>query len=70
MSAPLRLTAQQLRNLGDALDLLTQAHHRYGVRLTPYTRLEVGIGDSVVACSWDDDYGDRGGYVIDDRNGD
>lgn len=64
MSAPLNLTAEQLRDLGYALDALTDVTTKYGVSLTPHSRLELGVGDSVLHASWD-----GSAYVIDDRNG-
>jgi hypothetical protein len=62
----LNLTAQQLRSLGYALDGLTKITKENGVSLTPYQRLEVGLGDNVLRVSWDEQ---AEAYVIDDRNG-
>lgn len=67
MSAPLNLTADQLRSVGYALDGLTEITKKHGVSLTPYQRLEVEVGDNVLRVSWDEQ---AEAYVIDDRNGD
>ncbi len=66
MSAPLNLTAEQLRSISYALDGLTKIAKENGVSLTPYQRLEVGLGDNVLRVSWDEQ---AEAYVIDDRNG-
>ncbi|WP_020135029.1 hypothetical protein [Streptomyces sp. 351MFTsu5.1] len=65
MSAPLNLTAEQLRTLGIVLDELTEITKTHGVSLTPQARLELGLDDNVLMVSWD-----GSAYVIDDRNGD
>jgi hypothetical protein len=65
MSAPLNLTAEQLRKLGTVLDQLTEITKIHGVSFTPHTRLELGLDDNVLMVSWD-----GSAYVIDDRNGD
>lgn len=65
MSAPLKLTAEQLRTLGAVLDSLAEITRTTGVSFTPYTRLELGLDDNVLQVSWDGT-----AYVIDDRNGD
>ena len=65
MSAPLNLTAEQLRQLGAALDELTEITKTHGVSFTPHTRLALGLDDNVLMVTWD-----GSAYVIDDRNGD
>jgi hypothetical protein len=65
MSAPLNLTAEQLRKLGAVLDELTEITKTHGVSFTPHARLELGLDDNVLTASWD-----GSAYVIDDRNGD
>lgn len=67
MSAPLHLTAQQLRNLAAALDDLSKVRRVHDVDIDPHTYPELGIGDSSVRISWDDQVGE---YVINDRSGD
>lgn len=66
MSAPLNLTAEQLRTLGLALDELSEITKTHGVSLTPNARLELGLDDNVLTVSWDSE---TEAYVIDDRNG-
>jgi hypothetical protein len=65
VSAPLNLTAEQLRTLGVVLDELTAITKTHAVSLTPYMPLSLGIDDNVLTVSWD-----GSAYVIDDRNGD
>ncbi|MFE3031597.1 hypothetical protein ACFXKY_08100 [Streptomyces canus] len=65
MSAPMNLTAEQMRTIATALDELTQITKRLDVSFTPQSRLELGLGDNVLMVSWDGE-----AYVIDDRNGD
>jgi hypothetical protein len=65
VSAPLNLTAEQMRKVAAALDALTEVTKTTGVSLTPNMRLELGLDDNVLHASWD-----GGAYVIDDRNGD
>lgn len=67
MSAPLNLTAEQLRKLGTVLDELSEITKTHGVTLTSNARLELGLDDNVLTVSWDSD---AEAYVIDDRNGD
>lgn len=67
MSAPLNLTAVQIRNLADALDAMGAITADFGVDLTPYGRQQIGLDGSVLSFSWDED---TKAYVIDDRNGD
>jgi hypothetical protein len=64
MSAPLNLTAEQLRKIGAALDAMAEITKTLGVDLTPYGRQQLGLDDNVLSFSWDGQ-----GYVIDDRNG-
>lgn len=67
MSAPLKLTADQLRNLGRALDVLTSVRIDHGVSVTAYGSVDVMIDDDcAVAIGWDDDVQQ---YVIDDQVG-
>jgi hypothetical protein len=66
MSAPLNLTAEQLRRLGTVLDELSEITKTHGVSLTPCQRLEVGLDDNVLRVAWDNE---TQAYVIDDRNG-
>jgi hypothetical protein len=65
VSAPLNLTAEQLRTLGSALDAMAEITRATGVSFTPCSRLELGLDDNVLMVSWD-----GSAYVIDDRNGD
>ncbi|MGW0837570.1 hypothetical protein [Streptomyces prunicolor] len=65
MSAPMKLTAEQVRKIAAALDGLTEVTQATGVDLTPNMRLELGLDDNVLHVSWD-----GSAYVIDDRNGD
>ncbi|WP_354643847.1 hypothetical protein [Kitasatospora camelliae] len=67
MSAPLNLTAEQLRRFAAALDQLGEITKTHAVTLTPYSRLEVGIDDNVLMVAWDND---AQAYVVSDRNGD
>lgn len=66
MSAPLNLTAEQVRKLGTVLDELSLITKTHGVTFTPYSRLEVGLDDNVLRVAWDET---AEAYVIDDRNG-
>lgn len=65
MSAPLNLTAEQLRTIGAALDAMTEITTSHGVDLAPHGRQELGLGDNTLAFTWD-----GSAYVIDDRTGD
>ena len=70
MSAPLRLTSEQLVDLGKFLDLLTKATHSTGCNATPYRSITVSIGDNHgVAVCWDKDAGHSGEYVVDEQVG-
>lgn len=66
MSAPLNLSAEQLRDLSDALDTLTRVRRDHAVDVAPYGNTDIGIGDNTISVKWDND---RDQYVIDDRNG-
>ncbi|MEU8158026.1 hypothetical protein AB0B94_30605 [Micromonospora sp. NPDC048986] len=68
MSAPLKLTAKQLHDLGYFLAAVTKATNDYNVRLDAYGPFQVQIGEGgpTLAARWDDDTGD---YVIDDVSG-
>lgn len=65
MSAPMKLTAEQLRNLSYAMDALGKVTKDFGVTLCPYGPLQLGVADNVLTATWDGE-----AYVIDDRNGD
>lgn len=66
MSAPLKLTAHQVKALADALEGLTEVTRRTGVRFTPYGVLNAAVGDNTIQVGWDP--ADEA-YVVDDRNG-
>lgn len=65
MSAPLNLAADQLREIGAALDAMTGITRAHGVNLAPQGRQQLGVDDNVLSFSWD-----GSAYVIDDCNGD
>lgn len=65
MSAPMKLTADQMRNVAAALDALTEITKTTGVDLNPHGLGQLGLDDNTLAFSWD-----GSAYVIDDRNGD
>lgn len=67
MSAPLRLTAGEMRELADALDALTKVRRNHRVSIAGYGTYEVRHVDAdvVLALSWNEDEG----YLIDDRSG-
>jgi len=65
VSAPLNLTAEQLRRLGSALDAMADITRTHGVDLAPHGRQYLGVDDNTLSFSWD-----GSAYVIDDRNGD
>lgn len=67
MSAPLQLNAHQLKQLGQALEELSEITRQCGVDFTPYGGIDVGIGSSHVRVGWD---AEAEAYVVDDRNGD
>jgi hypothetical protein len=64
VSAPLNLTAEQLRTIGLVLDELSEIRKTRDVDLAPYGRQQLGLGGNVLSFSWDGN-----AYVIDDRNG-
>jgi hypothetical protein len=65
MSAPLELTAEQLRSLADALERMSAITQETGVNFASYSDLHAEIGDSSLQVWWD---GER--YIVRDRNGD
>lgn len=67
MSAPLNLTAEQMRSVASALDAMGEMTKATGVDLLPYGNGQLGIGGNVLAFGWDDE---TKTYVINDRNGD
>lgn len=67
MSAPLNLTAEQLRTLATALDELSETAKTHHVSFAPSGFLEIGLGDNTLSVGWD---AEAEAYVIDDRNGD
>lgn len=66
MSAPLNLSSSQLRDLATALEALTKIRKEHHVSVTPYSGLDVGIGETTVRVDWDLET-ER--YVVDDRSG-
>ena len=64
MSAPLNLTADQLRKLSHALDAMTEITQAHGVDLAPYSGQQLGLDGNTLTYTWDGQ-----AYVIDDRNG-
>lgn len=70
MSAPLRLTSEQLVDLGKFLEALTKATHSTGCNATPYATIAVSVGDNHgVEVRWDPEAGHSGEYIVDDRVG-
>lgn len=67
MSAPLNLTAEQLRTLSTVLDAMSDITRTHGATLTPYGRQHLGLDDNTLAFSWDEE---AQAYAIDDCNGD
>lgn len=65
MSAPMKLTPEQLRQLATALDGLTEITRETDVSFTSYGDLQAEIGGSSLSIRHD---GER--YIVDDRNGD
>lgn len=67
MSAPLRLTPTQMRDIADVLDALTKIREEFGVSVGGYSNAEVRheSADVVLALAWDEALG----YTIDDRSG-
>lgn len=68
MSAPLRLTAAEVRYLADALDAMTKMTRSTGVRLDPFGAVDFAIGATSIKFVYDSNEG-YGEYVIDDRVG-
>lgn len=68
MSAPIKLTADQLRDLAAALDLLTKVRIAHDVDVAAYGRAEIRhiASDTTVSVRWDTDAEQ---YVIDDQVG-
>lgn len=67
MSAPLSLTAEQMRKLAAALDAMSEITRTTGVDLLPYGNGQLGIDGNVLAFGWDSG---TQSYLIADRNGD
>lgn len=67
MSAPLKLSTEQLRQLASALEELSETTVTTGVNFSSYGSLTAEIGDSYLAIRWD---GETQLYVVDDRIGD
>lgn len=67
MSAPLNLTAEQMRTIASALDAMSEITKALGISLTPQGRSHLELDDNVLAFDWDDD---TKAYAISDRNGD
>lgn len=65
MSAPLKLTPDDLINLAQALKRLTDNTHDTGVKFCVYGGLAVEVGDSTLTVQHVE-----GRYVVDDRIGD
>lgn len=66
MSGPLRLTADQLLDLGEALRDLSQVRIDHGVLVGGWGPAEVRIGDVVLKLVWDNEAQQ---YVVDDGLG-
>jgi hypothetical protein len=67
VSAPMKLTAEQMRKIASALDAMSEMSKATGVDLLPYGNGQLGIDGNVLAFGWDQD---SQSYLIDDRNGD
>lgn len=65
MSAPMKLTPDQLRSLAEALDRLTDITAKTGVEFGSYGQLSANIGDNCELSVTHD--GER--YIINDVNG-
>lgn len=65
MSAPITLTADDLRRLADTLDALTKATNAFDVDLAPYGGITVRAGEGAehITVNWSKDLDQ---YVIDD----
>jgi hypothetical protein len=68
VSAPLRLEADDLTNLAQALNRLTATSHDTLVQFAVYGPLQAQVGEDgpVVNINWDASVGQ---YIIDDRVG-
>lgn len=67
MSAPLRLTSQDLQRLAGFLSAMTAATAEYGMRLGAYGPVDLQVTeDNSVSISWDPGIE---GYIVDDRIG-
>ena len=68
MSAPITLTADDLRRLADTLDALTKATNAFEVELAPYGGITVRASEGAehIEVTWSKDLDQ---YVIDDRIG-
>ena len=64
MSAPLKLTAEDLRNLAAALGSLGELTRTTGVNFDPVGTLQVGIGENTIRVREIE-----GCYIVDDWNG-
>lgn len=67
MSAPVKLTADQLDDLADALRRLSKARRECGVDIAPYGPIDIAVGGQTLKVSWDVEAEQ---YVVDDRVGD
>lgn len=65
MSAPLKLTPDDLTNLAHALERLTEITNDTGVKFCVYGGLAVEVGESTLTVQHVE-----GRYVVDDRIGD
>lgn len=65
MSAPVALTADDLRRLADTLDALTSATAAFGVDLTPHSGITLRVSDGAehIEVHWSTDLNQ---YIIDD----
>lgn len=66
MGSALKLNAQDLRNLAEALDSLTEITKSTGVKFAVYDNMTVAVGDS---GSWIKVKEQDGKYVIEDYLG-
>lgn len=66
MGSALKLNAQDLRNLAEALDSLTEITKSTGVKFAVYDSMTVAVGDS---GSWIKVQEQDGKYVIEDYLG-
>ena len=70
MSAPIALTAENLRNLADFLDDLSDLSTRTGVTLCAYAADHLAVGDGVVQIVRSTSDDGTVTYIVDDRIGD